>query len=84
MHHLSRATSTRLAGRRALELLGMCMIGDGLLALIEPRRHVELWRTDVRPIRAMVEPFADRPQLTRWAGAAGMLLGFWLASRQQP
>jgi hypothetical protein len=69
---------------RAQELLGMLMIGDGVLALAEPRRHALLWRAGPAWWRELVDPFVDRPALTRALGAAGALFGLWLASRQQP
>jgi hypothetical protein len=70
-----------LAKRRALEGLAMLLIGDGALALAEPRGHAELWRDGPRPWRALVEPFARRPGLTFALGAAGVAAGLWLASR---
>lgn len=68
---------------RLVESLAMMMIGDGVLAVLEPRRHVALWVSGPPLWRALVEPFADRPGLTRCLGAAEVVLGVWLASRQR-
>ncbi len=67
---------------RMKELVGLLMIGDGVLAFVEPRRHVLLWRRGPRAWQAMMDQFVERPGLTRWLGAAEIALGFWLATRQ--
>ena len=67
---------------RLIEVVGMMMIGDGVLAVAEPERHARLWLRGPDPWRAMVEPFVRRPGLTRIAGAVAVALGYWLASRQ--
>jgi hypothetical protein len=71
-----------LIAERAKECLAMMMIGDGVLALVEPRRHLSLWQSGPRWWRGMVEPFLGRPGLTRCLGAGEVVLGVWLASRQ--
>lgn len=70
--------------KRALEVLGMLLIGDGLLSLISPRRHCLLWDIGPGPCRELIEEFADHPNLARTAGALETLLGILLASEQQP
>jgi hypothetical protein len=71
-----------MVAERVKELIGMLMIGDGVLGLIEPRRHIGLWRRGPAPWQMMMDPFIDRPGLTRCIGAAEAILGLWLASRQ--
>jgi len=73
---------TSLPSRRTLEALGMMMIGDGVLALIEPRRHAALWRMGPAPMRRTVAWFERRPALTAGLGAAEIVIGIWLATRQ--
>jgi hypothetical protein len=73
-----------MIAERAKECLAMMMIGDGVLAMLEPRRHMLLWEEGPSWWRAMVEPFANRPTLTRCVGAGELALGVWLASRQTP
>lgn len=67
---------------RIKECLAMAMIGDGVLAMIEPTRHTRLWESGPRWWRALVDPFLDRPALMRAIGAGETALGIWLATRQ--
>jgi hypothetical protein len=73
-----------LAQKRAIESLAMIAIGDGVLALLEPRRHLALWRDGPRVWRKAMMPFARRPRITRLVGAGAVVLGLWLASNQRP
>jgi hypothetical protein len=79
---LRKAKRSRLLGHRILECCAMGLIGDGALAVIEPRRHIELWFTGPKLWRKMMLPFMRSPTLTRWFGAAEVAAGFWLASKQ--
>ncbi len=72
-----------IIGRRITEAVALAAIGDGMMALLRPREHVALWRDGPSWWRKAVGPFARRPGLTRAAGAAGVLLGIWLATRQE-
>jgi len=67
--------------KRTAEMAAVFMIGDGLLGLLQPDRHVELWRSDVAPVDALVRPFAGRPRLRRGYGALQLAAGVLLASR---
>lgn len=71
------------AGRRGLETLAMLMIGDGVLCMVAPQRHVELWQSGPRLWRRMLEPFSRHHALTRAAGAAMVIAGVCLAARQR-
>ncbi len=64
---------------RVKECVAMMMIGDGVLALVEPRHHLAVWRNGPPWWRAMVDPFAARPNLTRCLGAGEVALGVWFA-----
>jgi hypothetical protein len=66
------------------ELLAILMIGDGVLALTQPRRHMQLWSAGPEPWRNLVSFFEKRPVLTRATGAASIALGLWLASSLKP
>lgn len=70
--------------KRSKELLAITMIGDGVLAVLQPRRHAQLWKEGPESWQAMVDPLLERPGLTRVLGAASVALGLWLASRQEP
>jgi hypothetical protein len=71
-----------MIAERAMECVAMMMIGDGVLGLVEPRRHLSLWEAGPGWWRAMFDPFLRRPGLTRCLGAAEVALGIWVASRQ--
>jgi hypothetical protein len=68
-----------MIAERVKECLAMMMIGDGVLAVVEPRHHLALWESGPPWWRAVVEPFSARPSLTRCLGAGEVALGVWLA-----
>ena len=70
--------------RRLFELLAMLMVGDGVLSLINPKRHCLLWRTGPKVWRNLADEFAEHPQMTRGLGVAEVATGIWLASEQKP
>ena len=69
--------------KRAAVMASIFMIGDGLLGVTQPERHVDLWRSSQPSVDALVRPFADRPGRRRIYGlvqiAAGLLLAASLA-----
>ena len=67
--------------RRGLELLAMMMIGEGMIIMMQPRRHMRLWRMGPPQLRDLVLEFERRPALSTAMGAAEAALGLWLASR---
>jgi hypothetical protein len=67
-----------------LETLAMLMIGDSVLALISPRRHVALWISGPGFWQRTVTPLLRRPNLVRTLGLAGLVAGVWLAWREEP
>lgn len=81
---MSQVTSYRhsTTSRRLPEVAAVAMIGDGVITLFQPRRHVTLWRSGPKPWRRAMDAFAVRPELTRWLGAVEAAAGLWLASRQ--
>lgn len=66
---------------RAAEMAAIFMIGDGMLGLLQPRRHVALWRSDVPTLDALNRPFAGRAGRRRLYGIAQLAAGVVLASR---
>jgi len=70
-----------LAMKRAAEMAAVFMIGDGLLGLLQPKRHVKLWRSDVAAVDILVRPFAKHPERRRLYGVAQAAAGLFLASR---
>lgn len=69
-------------GRRIKEFAAMVAIGDGVLALLAPRRHILLWRIGPEEYRAAMERIAGRPGLVRALAAAEIGVGLLLALRQ--
>ena len=69
-----------LALKRTAEMAATFMIGDGLLGLLQPNRHVALWRSDVGAVDALVRPFAGRPGRRRAYGLVQLAAGLALAS----
>lgn len=66
--------------KRAAEMAAVFMIGDGLLGLLQPDRHVALWRSGVGAVDALVRPFAGRPGRRRAYGAVQAAAGLALAA----
>lgn len=73
-----------LAMRRTLEMAAVFMIGDGLLGILQPRRHVDLWRTDAAALDGLVRPFTGRPALRRGYGLVQLTVGLALAATLRP
>jgi len=48
--------------------------------LLQPRRHVDLWRTPVATVDLLVRPFAGRPGRRRGYGVAQIAAGLALAA----
>ncbi|PCD03597.1 hypothetical protein COC42_04325 [Sphingomonas spermidinifaciens] len=69
---------------RAGEMAATFMIGDGLLGLVQPQRHVALWARDAMGAEALVAPFRGRPGRRRAYAVVQLAAGLWLASRQRP
>lgn len=77
---MSDPTAVKLGLHRSLEMAAVFMIGDGLLGLLQPRRHVELWRSDVSAVDVLVRPFAGHPARRRAYGLLQIGTGVLLAS----
>ena len=69
---------------RVAEMATVFMIGDGLLGLLQPRRHVDLWREDALGAEKTVAPFVGKPGRRRLYALAQVGAGLWLANRQRP
>lgn len=66
---------------RIQESAALILVGDSMLAALQPERHVRLWSGGPSWWRKPVDALADRPQLSRALGMAGAALGIWWASR---
>lgn len=70
--------------KRAAEMAAVFMIGDGLLGLLQPIRHVGLWRSEVAAVDALVAPFGGKPGRRRWYGLVQATAGIALAASLRP
>ncbi len=68
---------------RAAEMAAIFMVGDGLVGLAQPRRHVDLWKDGALGAEKTVVPFVDHPTRRRLYALAQIGAGLWLASRQR-
>lgn len=73
-----------LIGKQTLETFALFLVGDGLVTLMQPRRHAALWRNAPEPIANAAAFFQQRPVLSGLVGVAEIGIGLWLASRQEP
>jgi hypothetical protein len=70
--------------RLSSETLAIMMIGDGVLSMVRPRKHVSLWRrAGPEPWQNLVGVFEDRPRLMAALGAISVAAGLWLAFRAE-
>ncbi|RSV16857.1 hypothetical protein CA236_11720 [Sphingomonas sp. ABOLG] len=70
--------------KRSAEMAAVFMIGDGLLGLLQPKRHVALWRSEVDAVDALVRPFGGLPGRRRLYGLAQIGAGIVLAASLRP
>ena len=69
---------------RAAEMAAVFMIGDGLLGLLQPDRHVGLWRSDVTAVDVLTRPFRNHPGRRRAYGLLQIVGGIALAAALRP
>ena len=69
---------------RAAEMAAIFMVGDGLIGLTQPRRHVDLWKDDALGTETLVAPFVNRPTRRRLYAVLQIAAGLALAARQRP
>lgn len=72
-----------LLRKRAAEMAATFMIGDGLLGLLQPARHVELWQERAGGAERTVRPFVGRPGRRRAYAVLQIAAGLALAARQR-
>ena len=72
-----------LLTERAAEMAATFMIGDGLLGLIQPERHVALWERNALGAEWLVTPFVGKPRRRRAYAVLQIVAGLALAARQR-
>lgn len=73
--------ASEVALKRTAEMAAVFMIGDGLLGLLQPERHVGLWRSPIAAVDLLVRPFGGHPGRRRGYGLLQLGAGLLLASR---
>ena len=68
---------------RVAEMAAIFMVGDGLIGLLQPRRHVALWQDRALGTEKLVEPFVGKPGRRRLYAVAQIAAGLALAARQR-
>lgn len=69
--------------KRAKHFMAMVLIGDGVMALICPRRDAHAWKKGPKLWRSLMGALHDRPTLTRAIGAAQIVGGVLWAMSQE-
>lgn len=64
---------------RIKEFALMVLVGDAVLGIVQPRRHVARWK--VGPWAPVMARAAERPALTRVVAGAELAVGLWYAGR---
>jgi len=74
-----------VGAKRTAEMAAIFIIGDGMLGLLQPTRHVALWRSQWTGVDVLVRSFDGRPARRRVYGlfqiAAGLGLAYSLTIR---
>ncbi|PZQ61115.1 MAG: hypothetical protein DI544_05955 [Sphingomonas taxi] len=70
-------------GARIVEMAAIFMVGDGLIGLTQPRRHVALWQERALGAERAVRPFVGRPGRRRLYALLQIAAGLALAARQR-
>ncbi len=73
-----------MKSRNWMETLTMMMIGDAVLSILFPKKHLQLWRVGPFANSKTVDFFVEHPGLTQLISAIEIALALWLASRQEP
>lgn len=69
---------------RVAEMAAIFMVGDGLIGLAQPDRHVDLWKDKALGAEVAVRPFVGDANRRRLYALAQIAAGLWLANRQRP
>ncbi len=70
--------------KRAAEMAALFMIGDGALGMLQAARHVDLWRSPIGAVDALVRPFGGKPRRRRAYGLLQFAAGVALAASLRP
>jgi hypothetical protein len=73
---------THCAAKRALELIGLMMVGGGMVGLLFPTRYSLFWKIGPRWMRQAVTVLAKNPNATRLLCVGEIAAGLWLAAHE--
>jgi hypothetical protein len=68
---------------RAKHFAAMVMIGDGVMALIDPERDAKAWKKGPKVWRNLMHGLSKKPGLTRAIGVAQIAGGIYWALKQE-
>jgi hypothetical protein len=71
-----------LSPTRAKHFAAMVMIGDGVMALIDPARDARAWKKGPNVWQNLMHGLSKRPALTRAIGVAQIAGGVYWALKQ--
>jgi len=74
-----------LTSNRWKHFVAMALIGDGVMAVVQPHRDASAWSAGPRPLRKLKRALNRRPALIRWIGAAQVVVAvYWALKQEQP
>lgn len=68
--------------KRALEVLGLMMIGEGVIGLLHPRRYSLFWKIGPDWMRNSMDTLAEHREMTRLLCVGEIVAGLWLSLRE--
>ncbi len=71
-----------MLNERIKEIAAIVMIGDGVLGVVSPRRHLKLWYRGPAAWQKLVSGCLRHTGLIRLMGVAEVAAGIWLAQRE--
>lgn len=72
-----------LNSQRWKHFTAMAIIGDGVMAVVHPRRDAQAWKYGPRPWQRLMQSLHDHPLLTRAIGTAQIAGGICWMLRQE-
>ena len=72
-----------MAAERLKHFTAMVLIGDGVMALLHPKKDTVAWQKGPKVWNDLMHGLHRRPTLTRAIGAAQVLGAIWWALREE-
>ncbi|HEX5283439.1 MAG TPA: hypothetical protein VFW30_04915 [Bryocella sp.] len=63
--------------------MAMVLIGDGIMALVNPRNDAKAWKKGPLLWQTVMQGLSKRPGLTRAIGVAQVIGGVWWALHEE-